>query len=139
MPTAPLNTKCRELGCSNPKTSRSTFCNLHGGGVTEKGKENSKLYSQAYWKKQRQAQLSKSPLCVSCLINGKVIQAEHIDHVFPHRQNADRFRRNIFQSLCPACHTLKTQMENRGIYLYFAKTGVISYTDVDYDRVMRER
>jgi hypothetical protein len=139
LPIAPLNKKCRELGCQNNKTSRSTFCVQHGGGITEKGRENSKLYSQSYWKKQRQAQLSKSPLCVSCLSNGKVIQAEHIDHVFPHRQNPDRFRRNIFQSLCPACHTLKTQMETRGTYLHFTNTGVISYNDADYERVMKGR
>lgn len=139
MPTAPLNNKCRELGCNNPKTSRSTFCVQHGGGITEKGKENSKLYSQGYWKKQRQAQLSKAPLCAACLINGKVIQAEHIDHVFPHRQNAERFRRNLFQSLCPACHTIKTQFESRGVYLYYSKHGVITYNDADYNRVMKDR
>ena len=71
MPTVPKNNKCRELGCNNQKTSRSTFCNIHGGSITAKGKENSKLYSTAQWKKLRQIELSKSPLCVSCLSNGK--------------------------------------------------------------------
>ena len=36
MPYAPVNEKCRELGCNNLKTSRSTFCNIHGGAKTEK-------------------------------------------------------------------------------------------------------
>lgn len=136
MPYAPLNNKCRELGCNNPKTSRSTFCALHGGGVTEKGRQNSKLYSSGYWQKQRQAQLSKSPLCAGCLANGKVVQAEHIDHVFPHRQSTERFKRNLFQSLCQSCHTLKTQMETRGQYLYYTKDGIVTYTDSDYDRII---
>ncbi|CAB4133800.1 hypothetical protein UFOVP263_7 [uncultured Caudovirales phage] len=136
MPSTPVNTKCRELGCQNRKTSRSAFCVDHGGGITEKGKTNSKLYSTAAWRNQRKAQLSKSPLCVACLLEGKVVSAEHIDHVFPHRQNAERFRKNLYQSLCPSHHTLKTQLENRGIYLYYAPTGLIQYTDADYNKIL---
>ena len=120
MPIAPLNTKCRELGCKNDKTSRSTFCAEHGGGITEKGRENSKLYSTGYWQKQRRAQLSKDPLCAACLLEGRVVQAEAIDHVFPHRQNAEKFKTNLFQSLCIAHHTIKTQEENEGKYLHYS-------------------
>lgn len=138
MPIAPTNKKCRELGCNNPKTSRSTFCSEHGGGVTEKGRQNSQLYSSGYWQKQRKVQLSKSPLCAGCLANGKVVQAEHIDHVFPHRQNPERFKRNIFQSLCQSCHTLKTQMESRGIYLHYMGDSINSYSDDDYNRIVNE-
>lgn len=136
MPVAPLNSECRELGCHNLKTSRSTFCVLHGGAITEKGKANSALYSTAYWKKQRTAQLSTNPLCAGCLCGGKVVQAEHIDHVFPHRQNNDRFKRNIFQSLCASCHTLKTQMESRGVYWHYTTAGVRQYNEADYNRVI---
>ena len=137
MPYAPLNTKCRELGCQNLKTSRSTFCIDHGGGVTEKGQINSKLYNTAFWKKQRTAQLSKNPLCASCLINGKIIQADHIDHVFPHRQNREKFKINLFQSLCVPCHSLKTQDENKGIYNYYTKNGIIIYNDNDYEKIIK--
>ena len=58
MPRTPQSTKCRELGCKNEKTNRSCFCADHGGGITEKGKQNSKLYSTSYWKQQRISQLS---------------------------------------------------------------------------------
>ena len=132
MPTAPLNTKCRELGCKNPKTGRSTFCNEHGGGITDKGKENSKLYSTSFWKKRRQIQLSKKPLCAACLIEGRVVPAIHIDHVFPHRQDSQKFRNNLFQSLCHPHHALKTQDENKGKYLYYSPNGIVEYTDADY-------
>ena len=138
MPYAPLNDKCRELGCNNLKTSRSTFCSIHGGGVTEKGRENSKLYSTAYWKKQRQIQLSKKPLCQACLLEGKVVQAIHIDHVFPHRQDGIKFKINLFQSLCHNHHSLKTQEENEGNYLYYSDNGLITYSDADYGKVINE-
>jgi len=139
MPTAPFNTKCRELGCKNEKTSRSTFCSDHGGGVTEKGKENSKLYATAFWKKQRVIQLSKKPLCEACLLDGKVVQALHIDHVFPHRQDQNKFRSNLFQSLCSPHHTLKTQEENKGIYLYYSPNGIIQYNDTDYAKQIADK
>ena len=132
MPTVPKYSKCRELGCNNPKTYRSTFCVQHGGGTTEKGKENNKLYGTAFWKKQRKIQLSKNPLCAACLLEGKVVQAEHIDHVFPHRQDQSKFKSNLFQSLCVSHHTLKTQEENKGIYLFYSPNGMITYTDNDY-------
>lgn len=132
MPSTPINTKCRELGCKNPKTYRSTFCEEHGGGMTEKGKQNSKLYSTAYWKKKRASQLSKQPLCACCLLQGKIVQAQAIDHVFPHRRDNDKFRNNLFQSLCVECHTNKTIEENKGNYLYYSPNGIIQYTDADY-------
>ena len=132
MPSTPINTKCRELGCKNSKTYRSTFCDEHGGGITEKGKQNSKLYSTAYWKKKRASQLSKQPLCACCLLEGRIVQAAAIDHVFPHRRDNDKFRNNLFQSLCVECHTNKTLEENKGTYLYYSPNGIIQYTDADY-------
>lgn len=132
MPTVPQSNKCRELGCKNEKTWRSTFCDEHGGGQTEKGKKNNELYSTAFWKKQRQIQLSKHPLCACCLLQGKVVAAEHIDHVFPHRQDNLKFKNNIFQSLCAPCHTNKTLEENMGVYLHYTGNGIIKYTDADY-------
>jgi 5-methylcytosine-specific restriction protein A len=132
VPSTPKNTKCRELGCKNNKTFRSAFCQDHGGGITEKGRENQKLYSSSYWQQKRKQQLSKHPLCAKCLLEGKVVQAEHIDHVFPHRQDSNKFKQNLFQSLCPPCHTLKTQDENQGIYTHYTHDGIKTYTDADY-------
>lgn len=136
MPTVPSNSKCAELGCNSHRTYRSCFCLNHGGGVTAKGKANSKLYSTASWKRHRLAQLSKQPLCAGCLLMGKVVQAEHIDHIFPHRQNGDKFKNNIYQSLCVSCHTLKTHMESCGVYLHYTSDGVHQYTDSDYNNMI---
>jgi hypothetical protein len=136
MPYAPLNTKCRELGCPNPKTTRSAFCSQHGGGMTEKGKANAKLYNQRVWEKIRTAQLSRQPLCARCQSENKITAAIHVDHVFPHRRDPNKFRMNLFQSLCPACHTLKTQDEAQGRYLHYTAHGVVEYCDDDYVRMM---
>jgi 5-methylcytosine-specific restriction endonuclease McrA len=132
MPSTPTNQKCRELGCRNNKTYRSAFCVEHGGQATEKHKANSKLYNSAYWKQKRTAQLSVNPLCASCLLDGRVVPAEHIDHVFPHRQDNNKFKSNLFQSLCAPCHSLKTQEENNGTYLYYSSNGIVKYTESDY-------
>lgn len=132
MPTVPFNTKCRELGCKNPKTYRSTFCEQHGGSPTDKIKENNKLYQSGFWKKWRNKELSKNPLCAACLLEGKIVMANTIDHVFPHRQDQNKFKSNLFQSLCISHHTLKTQEENKGQYMYYSPNGIVTYTDNDY-------
>lgn len=137
MPTIPINNKCLELGCQNKKTYRSAFCSDHGGGKTVKGKTNGKLYNSKAWQIRRDMQLSMYPLCAKCLSEGKVTQANHVDHVFPHRQDSNKFFLNIYQSLCPSCHTLKTQEENKGNYYHYAK-GLI-YKDNDYHEIISNK
>ena len=128
MPTVPKSNKCRELGCTNLQTYRSCFCIEHGGGRTEKGKKNSALYSSKAWYNARQAQLSKEPLCAKCLYEGRVTQGVHIDHVIPHRQDYTKFHVALLQTLCPSCHTYKTQEENKGIYLHYTPNEIKQYT-----------
>lgn len=135
MPTAPLNTECKEYRCRNPKTQRSAYCAEHGGGVTEVGKANSKLYNQQAWDKIRARQLSKQPLCARCQHEGKITAASTVDHVFPHRRDAAKFKVNLFQSLCTGCHTLKGQDERKGIYNHYTAHGVTQYSDDDYIRL----
>jgi 5-methylcytosine-specific restriction protein A len=136
MPTVPSSTKCRELGCPNPKTYRSAFCSAHGGARTETQKANGKLYNQKAWEKIRARQLSTNPLCARCLLEGKITSAQHVDHVFPHRRDAVKFKLNLFQSLCAACHTLKGQDELKGIYNHYKADKVDVYTDDDYVRLV---
>jgi len=135
MPYAPLNNECKEYGCRNTKTGRSSFCTDHGGGMTETGKANSKLYAQQAWQKIRARQLSKQPLCAKCQSDGKVTAAERVDHVFPHRRDPVKFKVNLFQSLCAACHTIKGQDERKGIYNHYTAHGITQYSDYDYIRL----
>jgi 5-methylcytosine-specific restriction endonuclease McrA len=86
----------------------------------------------------RAAQLSKEPLCAGCLAGGIVTAADTVDHVFPWQQIGEHsFYRNMFQSLCVSCHTLKTAMEKRGVFRRYGKPSH-DYIRGDYSHVMAE-
>jgi hypothetical protein len=135
MPYAPVNKECKEYGCRNPKTYRSAYCITHGGGVTDKAKQNNKLYKDQAWEKIRQRQLSTAPLCARCKTMGKITAAVSVDHVFPHRRDMVAFKTNLFQSLCISCHTVKTQDESKGRYIHYTDNGTITYSDSDYRKI----
>lgn len=53
--------------------------------------------------------LSKHPLCVECLKEGKFIPAKVVDHIKPHRGNRELFwDEDNWQSLCITHHNRKT-------------------------------
>ena len=146
MPTAPFNSKCSHLGCNNPRSKHNGFCIEHGGRDTYNTKYNTtaerKAFNSKYgtraWKKQRMAQLTRYPMCAGCLAEGRVIAAEHVDHIFPWMHIGDHaFTRNIFQSLCPACHSSKTSLESKGIFRMYG-TPHKDYGLKDYARVMKD-
>lgn len=138
MPYAPLNTQCRELGCKNPRSKLNSFCLDHGGlDHLNHGKDNA--YSNPAWRTIRRAQLSKQPLCQSCLISGQVTPAVHVDHVFPWRHIGEHaFLHNIFQSLCHACHSYKTGQERQGSYEHYTHEGTQALTQSDYAYAMAQ-
>ena len=138
MPYAPLNKLCRELGCKNSRSKLNSYCLEHGGlEHTNDGKDNA--YSNPAWRTIRRGQLSKQPLCQSCLSRGQVNTASHVDHVFPWRHIGDHaFLHNLFQSLCTNCHSYKTGQERKGIYEYYTHEGVQSLSRADYGYMMTQ-
>lgn len=105
---------------------------------TEKRKEFNSKYQTTQWRKLRQIQLSKHPLCAACLSDGKIVQAEHIDHLFPWSAIGEKaFYHNVFQSLCGSCHSIKTTLEQRGTYRHFG-IPTRDYKLSDYARVMND-
>lgn len=138
MPTLPTNTKCATYGCTNQRSKLNTYCVEHGGKNTidtEQRKAFVSMYQTAQWKQVRQSQLSRQPLCESCLTTGKVVQANHVDHVFAWaRIGKDAFYNNLFQSLCHECHSVKTNEEKQGIFKHYATAH--EYTINDYRTVM---
>lgn len=139
MATIPNNTKCSQLGCKERRSKLNSYCLAHGGLdsiQTEERKAFVSMYQTQQWKQARQLQLSKQPLCQCCLLSGKVSQAQHIDHVFPWSKiNKAAFYNNILQSLCPECHSVKTGLEQRGIYRHYGQV-VHDYTITDYASVV---
>lgn len=148
MPTIPTNGKCSVLGCRNTKSKYNSFCIEHGGrntfnhkryNASDKRKESQDKYQTSQWRILRQIQLSTEPLCASCLANGIVTQAEHIDHVFPWRILGDNaFYHNLFQSLCQPCHSSKTSLEGRGIFRKYGKPNK-DFTVIDYARLFGKK
>ena len=144
MPSIPTNTKCAQLGCPNLRSKGNTYCLEHGGrdkydtkhnNKTPERKEQIALYQTKQWDTLRQIKLSTHPLCQACLINNRVTQAQHIDHLFPWMQlSKDAFYRNVFQSLCAEHHREKTHLEQRGIIRYYNNV-VTDFTIADYARV----
>ena len=76
-------------------------------------KEWRRWYNQKAWKVRRQAQLEAFPLCHYCEQIGQVTEARVVDHVIPHRGDADFFFNGEVQSLCKLCHdSVKAREEN---------------------------
>lgn len=132
MPTYPTNNKCEALGCKNIRSKLNSFCPEHGG-KDYTYKETDSVYQTPAWRIIRQRQLSIQPLCQGCLTRGRVDAAKHVDHVFPWKQiGKHAFLNNVFQSLCPECHSHKTAQEQKGIYEHYTQDGVKEYTEHDY-------
>lgn len=134
MPTLPTYTKCSHLACKNQRSSYNQFCAEHGGikKQTENKKQSDAMYQTAQWKARRKIELSRHPLCQSCLTRGIVTQANEVDHVFPwNKIGKQAFYNNLFQSLCKDCHSYKTAQEQKGTILFF-DDEVITYGLQDY-------
>lgn len=147
MPTIPKFTKCLHLGCKEERSKFNAYCMGHGGrdtfdhkryNSTEKRKAFNEKYQTSQWRKLRQIQLSKHPLCAACLSEGRIASAEHIDHLFPWSNIGEKaFYHNVFQSLCGSCHSIKTTLEQRGIYRHFGIPNR-DYKLSDYAWVMKD-
>ncbi len=55
------------------------------------------------WQRVRSRQLARQPLCVEC---GRA--ASHVDHIKPRSAGGSIYDPANLQSMCPACHSLKT-------------------------------
>jgi len=76
-----------------------------------KGKPSRRWYNWARWKRKRDDQLSREPLCCYCEREGRTTLAELADHIEPHREDFERFWHGALQSLCWSCHSGTKQRE----------------------------
>ena len=130
----PTNTQCAELGCKDNRSRLNTYCLKHGGkNVTDsiERRYRTARYTTPAWRKLRLRQLSKQPLCQSCSLRNRINLANEVDHVFPwSKLGTQAFDYNVFQSLCKDCHSVKTGLEQRGIYRH--------YTDIQTDYLLAD-
>jgi 5-methylcytosine-specific restriction protein A len=70
----------------------------------------------ARWRAFRAWFLRHHPLCVACAKDGKVVPAQHVDHVQPVEGPDDPlfYAEGNHQSLCVAHHAAKTAREDGG-------------------------
>ena len=142
MPTLPTQTKCLTLGCKNQKARFGGHCIDHGGRdehakPSEDRKAFNSMYQTAMWKSQRDAQLSKHPLCQACLTRNHVRSANHVDHLFAWTHiGKTAFYLNIFSSLCHDCHSVKSGLEKKGVYRYYHDLTHTDFTLADYNAVI---
>lgn len=67
------------------------------------------------WRKFRARYLRQHPLCVHCQRGGVIAEAEHLDHITPHRGDKTLFwRQSNVQGLCARHHGIKTAGEDGG-------------------------
>lgn len=136
MPSTPKNNKCAHLGCKANKSRLNSFCIEHGGldyyTSPDREKHDAKYKGKA-WQVLRTHQLGKQPLCEGCLSQGRVSNAQHVDHLFPWGSiNEQAFTYNVFQSLCVECHSYKTGLERKGIIRHFASATDYALSDYAY-------
>jgi 5-methylcytosine-specific restriction protein A len=93
----------------------------HNARRLPKKKRGPRLYDKRSWRGDarsgkvgiREAFLAAHPLCAECLKHGRESGAVHVDHVKPHKGDADLFLAGELQALCHSCHSQKTARENR--------------------------
>lgn len=112
MPTAPLrpcnHPGCRELvakGCCKAHTRQRE---------QERGNSHERGYTRQ-WSKAAAAFRQRHPTCAMCEAAGRVTASAVVDHIHPHRGDAELFWDEAnWQALCASCHGVKTSTEDGG-------------------------
>jgi 5-methylcytosine-specific restriction enzyme A len=137
MPSSPAP-QCDEYQCKAHSVKGSRYCLAHTptkAPTIERQAFNAQ-YKSAAWAAIRTRQLSACPLCAACLIDGRITQANHVDHVYPWAAiGPHAFTRNLFQSLCAQCHGTKSALEKRGVFRHYTDKAQ-DYTAQDYPFTM---
>jgi len=120
MPPAPLR-PCKKAGCKGLTATR--YCSEHDTPANtyqydqHRGSASSRGYD-ADWNRLRLQALSRDfYLCVHCNANGEIKSATDVDHIRPFSGKEDPLRLDIdnLQSLCKACHSRKTVLQDGGL------------------------
>lgn len=82
----------------------------------DRTRETSSARGYGYrWQKLRKKFLEHNPLCVICAMKNLVKAAMVVDHIIPHKGNAELFwEQKNWQPLCTSCHSRKTATEDSG-------------------------
>jgi 5-methylcytosine-specific restriction enzyme A len=79
-------------------------------------------YGSRRWRRRAAWQLREQPLCAVCLTHGLATPAIEADHITRHGGDAYAFWHGPLQSLCRACHQVKSSGEESRKRLGYDKT-----------------
>ena len=103
---------CSAAGCSALTTAR--YCEAHAGEEHRQVDRNRPSASRRgydrRWRKVRNAQLDREPLCRPCRLADRVTAATEVDHIKPLAEGGTHDENNL-QSIGPSCHSAKTVRE----------------------------
>ena len=105
---------CKKLGCST--LVDSGYCPIHTPESKKKIKKDySGWYGLSQWKILRLCTLQENPFCIECNHQARIVRANIVDHIKPHRGDWSTFwdKANL-QCLCKSCHDRKTSKEDGG-------------------------
>lgn len=115
--------------CAWPGCGRLTFerhCETHQAAAKVQRRDRDRLRASSgqrgydsNWRKLRLMVLRAEPLCRACAAEGRVTEAEHVDHIVPLSRGGTNHRENL-QPLCQSCHSRKTATQDGG---FGAKRG----------------
>lgn len=125
MPKKPKK-PCAYPMCPELVEAGERYCEKHKRIQEERIKQRKKEYEKkrksarergydSRWQKARKIFLSKNPLCVSCMKEGRITPATVVDHIIPHKGDYELFwDESNWQALCKKCHDRKTAIEDGG-------------------------
>ncbi|MEL6980621.1 MAG: HNH endonuclease signature motif containing protein [Pseudomonadota bacterium] len=122
-----IRRQCAHPGCRALVAIGSTHCARHAPAAEAAKRARGRRhdaqraekpwrswYKLAKWRRLRQVQLNREPLCRYCLENDILTSAEVVDHKRPHRGDPVLFwALDNLQSLCKSCHDGRKQAEER--------------------------
>lgn len=126
---------CRQVGCPNLVRPPEKYCPQHKWtdeqreqyrreqrresdkeyNMFKRDRRSQEFYQSPEWSRIRTYVLEReNHLCQECLKKQRIARATHVDHIIPISKRWDlRFDPNNLQSLCPSCHSRKTNQEIR--------------------------
>jgi len=83
-----------------------------------------RLYNNPQWRRLRAEVLAADPLCWYCQEANKIIAADTVDHIVPHKGDETLFwERSNLRSCCTSCHNHLASIKDRD--------GIVPGCDVD--------